>query len=43
MEPTNFYCQRDSDEVATRENDIYRLLIALNNFRMIERFHFPGR
>ena len=35
--------KKDADEVANREPDILKLVIALNNFRMVERFHFPGR
>ena len=35
--------KRDADEVATHETDVYKAIIALNNYRVIVRLHFPGR
>ena len=35
--------KRDADEVASQETNIYKAIIALNNYRVILRLHFPGR
>ena len=33
---------KDKDEVAIKETEVSRLIIALNNYRVIMRLLFPG-